>query len=239
LSNHEEGVLVLQGGGALGAYQAGVFEALHDAEIEPDWVAGISIGAINSALIAGNPPERRVSRLEEFWQLVSSAWPALTWFNDGPARSRLNEASAALVMLFGVPGFFTPRMPPAPFQPAGTPGAISYYDTTPLTETLDRLIDFDLLNSGRVRLSVGAVNVQTGNFTHFDSAISAWMSATSWRAAHCHLASLRSRSMVSTIGMAAWSRTPPCSTCSTSLLRDTAWRFRLICFLRAGNYPPP
>jgi NTE family protein len=170
LSNHEEGVLVLQGGGALGAYQAGVFEALHDAEIEPDWVAGISIGAINSALIAGNPPERRVSRLEEFWQLVSSAWPALTWFNDGPARSRLNEASAALVMLFGVPGFFTPRMPPAPFQPAGTPGAISYYDTTPLTETLDRLIDFDLLNSGRVRLSVGAVNVQTGNFTHFDSA---------------------------------------------------------------------
>ncbi|HEX3523735.1 MAG TPA: patatin-like phospholipase family protein, partial [Stellaceae bacterium] len=163
-------MLVLQGGGALGAYQAGVFEALHDAEIEPDWVAGISIGAINSALIAGNPPERRVSRLEEFWQLVSSAWPALTWFNDGPARSRLNEASAALVMLFGVPGFFTPRMPPAPFQPAGTPGAISYYDTTPLTETLDRLIDFDLLNSGRVRLSVGAVNVQTGNFTHFDSA---------------------------------------------------------------------
>jgi NTE family protein len=163
LSNQEEGVLVLQGGGALGAYQAGVFEALHDAEIRPDWVAGISIGAINSALIAGNPPERRVSRLKEFWHLVR-------WFNDGPAHSWLHEASATLVMLFGVPGFFAPRVPPAPFHPAGTPGAISYYDTTPLIGTLERLIDFDLLNSGPVRLSVGAVNVQTGNFTYFDSA---------------------------------------------------------------------
>src|SRR5277367_4500749 len=142
LSNQEEGVLVLQGGGALGAYQAGVFEALHDAEIKLDWVAGISIGAINSALIAGNSPERRVSRLKEFWQVVSSAWPALRWFNDGPARSRLHEASAALVMLFGVPGFFTPRVPPAPFYPAGTPGAIGYYDTRPLMGTLERLIDF-------------------------------------------------------------------------------------------------
>jgi NTE family protein len=162
-------VLVFQGGGALGAYQAGVFEALSDAEIEPDWVAGISIGAINSALIAGNPPERRVSRLKEFWELISSAWPALTWFDDGPARSRLNEASAALGMLFGAPGFFTPRVPPAPFQPAGTLGAISYYDMTPLSETLERLVDFDLLNSGPVRLSVGAVNVRTGDFTYFDS----------------------------------------------------------------------
>jgi NTE family protein len=133
-------------------------------------VAGISIGAINSALIAGNPPERRVSRLKEFWHLVSSAWPALRWFNDGPAHSWLHEASATLVMLFGVPGFFAPRVPPAPFHPAGTPGAISYYDTTPLIGTLERLIDFDLLNSGPVRLSVGAVNVQTGNFTYFDSA---------------------------------------------------------------------
>jgi NTE family protein len=171
LSNQEEGVLVLQRGGALGAYQAGVFEALHDAEIRPEWMAGISIGAINSALIAGNPPERRVSRLKEFWHLVSSAWPALRWFDDGPVpRSWLNEAGAALVMLFGVPGFFMPRVPLAPFHAAGTPGATSYYDTTPLKGTLERLIDFDLLNNGSVRLSVGAVNVQTGNFTYFDSA---------------------------------------------------------------------
>jgi NTE family protein len=171
LSNQEEGVLVLQGGGALGAYQAGVFEALHDAEIKPEWMAGISIGAINSALIAGNPPESRVSRLKEFWHLVSSAWPGLRWFDDGPVpRSWLNEAGAALVMLFGVPGFFMPRVPLAPFHAAGTPGATSYYDTTPLKGTLERLIDFDLLNNGSVRLSVGAVNVQTGNFTYFDSA---------------------------------------------------------------------
>jgi NTE family protein len=171
LSNQEEGVLVLQGGGALGAYQAGVFEALHDAEIRPEWMAGISIGAINSALIAGNPPERRVSRLKEFWHLVSSAWPALRWFDDGPVpRSWLNEAGAAVAMLFGVPGFFMPRVPLAPFHAAGTPGATSYYDTTPLKGTLERLIDFDLLNNGSVRLSVGAVNVQTGNFTYFDSA---------------------------------------------------------------------
>jgi NTE family protein len=171
LSNQEEGVLVLQGGGALGAYQAGVFEALHDAEIKPEWMAGISIGAINSALIAGNPPESRVSRLKEFWHLVSSAWPGLRWFDDGPVpRSWLNEAGAALVMLFGVPGFFMPRVPSAPFHAAGTPGATSYYDTTPLKGTLERLIDFDLLNNGSVRLSVGAVNVQTGNFTYFDSA---------------------------------------------------------------------
>jgi predicted acylesterase/phospholipase RssA len=111
LSNQEEGVLVLQGGGALGAYQAGVFEALYRSGIKLDWVAGISIGAINAALIAGNPPERRVSRLKEFWHLVSSAWPALRWCNNGAVRSWLNEASAALVMLFGVPGFFTPRLP--------------------------------------------------------------------------------------------------------------------------------
>ena len=109
LSNQEEAVLALQGGGALGAYQAGVFEALHDSEIKPEWVAGISIGAIGSAPIAGNPPERRISRLEAFWHWVSSAWPALRWFNDGPAWSRLNETSAALAMLLGVAGFFTPR----------------------------------------------------------------------------------------------------------------------------------
>jgi NTE family protein len=97
LSNQEESVLVLQGGGALGAYQAGVFEALHDAEIEPEWVAGISIGAINAALIAGNPRERRVARLEEFWHLVSSAWPALRWFNCRRRRSSLPARRKRLV----------------------------------------------------------------------------------------------------------------------------------------------
>jgi NTE family protein len=172
-ANREERVLVLQGGGALGAYQGGVFQALQEAQLESDWVAGISIGAINSALIAGNPPERRVSRLREFWETVSSALPGgVLSFDriDGMFRAPINEASAVHALLFGVPGFFTPRVPPPQLQPEGTMAAISYYDTTPLKATLQRLLDFDVLNGGRVRLSVGAVNVETGNFIYFDTA---------------------------------------------------------------------
>jgi NTE family protein len=166
----EETILVLQGGGALGAYQAGVFETLCAMYREPTWVAGISIGAINAALIAGNPPDLRVARLREFWRLLSSGLPSSTLATPASARESLNEASAAQVVLFGVPGFFAPRIPPAVWQPPGSPGAISYYDTAPLRRTLERLVDFDLLNSGTVRLSVGAVNVRTGNFAYFDSA---------------------------------------------------------------------
>ena len=166
----EDCILVLQGGGALGAYQAGVFEALSKVYREPNWVAGISIGAINAALIAGNPPSARVARLREFWEMVSSrlATPVLTATPD--AREALNEASATQVMLFGVPGFFAPRFPPAPFQPRGTLGAISYYDAAPLRQTLERLVDFERVNNGPTRLSVGAVNVRTGNFEYFDTA---------------------------------------------------------------------
>jgi NTE family protein len=167
---NEDCILVLQGGGALGAYQAGVFESLSQVYREPTWVAGISIGAINASLIAGNPASRRMTRLREFWDLVSSALPAPPLAeNTSAARERLNELSASQVMVFGVPGFFKPRFPPAPFQPPGTLPAISYYDTAPLKETLERLVDFDLINSGAVRLSVGAVNVRTGNFEYFDS----------------------------------------------------------------------
>ena len=169
----EECILVLQGGGALGAYQAGVFEAMADSWSEPDWVAGISIGAINAALIAGNPADRRVGRLHEFWDLVSSGHPmpaiaAMVPFLS--PREALNDISASQVMLFGVPGFFTPRIPPAPFQIRGTQAAISYYDTSRLQQTLERMVDFDLINSGAMRLSVGAVNVRNGNFEYFDSA---------------------------------------------------------------------
>jgi NTE family protein len=166
----EDCILVLQGGGALGAYQAGVFESLGKVYREPTWVAGISIGAINAALITGNSAPSRVAKLREFWDLVSSALPAPAIAASLQAREGLNEASASQVMLFGVPGFFKPRFPPAPFQPRGSLEAISYYDTTPLRETLERLVDFDRLNSGTVRLSVGAVNVRTGNFEYFDSA---------------------------------------------------------------------
>ena len=166
----EDCILVLQGGGALGAYQAGVFESLGKVYREPTWVAGISIGAINAALIAGNPAHTRVARLREFWELVSSSLAAPTCAQSIPAREGLNEASASQVMLFGVPGFFKPRFPPAPFQPRGSLEAISYYDTTPLKSTLERLVDFDRINSDSVRLSVGAVNVRNGNFEYFDSA---------------------------------------------------------------------
>jgi NTE family protein len=171
----DECILVLQGGGALGAYQAGVLEGLSGLGHGPNWVAGISIGAINAALIAGNPPERRIERLREFWEGITSFPFAAPDALPGAAgaihasRDLVNETNATIAMLFGVSGFFSPRVPAAPFQPPGTMGAISYYDTEPLRRTLDRLVDFELLNTGAIRLSVGAVNVRTGNFAYFDS----------------------------------------------------------------------
>lgn len=166
----EHCILVLQGGGSLGAYQAGVFESLAKACREPTWLAGISIGAINAALIAGSRAHQRVENLREFWNLVSSSNAVPPFGTCANARETLNNASAAQVMLFGVPGFFAPRFPPAPFQPRGTLAATSFYDCSQLQRTLERLVDFDLINSGPVRLSVGAVNVRTGNFEYFDSA---------------------------------------------------------------------
>ena len=165
----EKIVLVLQGGGALGAYQAGAYETLCEAGEIPTWVAGTSIGAVNGAIIAGNPPERRVQRLREFWERVSSrllAWPLS---NDDNLRRIFNETSAVLVAAGGAPGFFEPRIPPAVLMPQGTPEAISLYDTEPLRATLEELVDFDLLNSGAVRLSVGAVQVLSGNMKYFDT----------------------------------------------------------------------
>ena len=168
----EERILVLQGGGALGAYQAGVFETLVEAGEMPHWVAGISIGAINAALIAGNPPERRVQRLHEFWDTVTSTSSPLASpvAPSVEVRRALNEGNAMLGAVFGLPGFFVPRFPAAAFQLPGTPDALSIYDTRPLRATLEQLVDFDLLNSGSMRLSVGAVNVRTGNFAYFDTA---------------------------------------------------------------------
>jgi NTE family protein len=163
-------ILVLQGGGALGAYQAGVFEALVDEGVEPDWVAGISIGAVNCALVAGNEPRMRVPRLREFWELVSSTLPEPPFAAQGFQRTALNEMSATNALLFGVPGFFRPWVPPAAFQLPGTTPAISVYDTEPLRRTLERLVDFDRINAGPMRFAVGAVNVRTGDFAYFDSA---------------------------------------------------------------------
>ncbi|KTT23720.1 patatin-like phospholipase family protein [Pseudacidovorax intermedius] len=159
--------LVLQGGGALGAYQAGVYEALAHEHHDVDWVAGVSIGAINAALIAGNPPERRVAQLQAFWQLVSSApgqrLPA--WAGE---RRLLGEWSANAAIVAGIPGFFTPRMDPSLLLGSAAP-VLSYYDTTPLKATLERLVDFDRLNDSGMRFSVGAVNVRTGNSVYFDN----------------------------------------------------------------------
>lgn len=169
--------LLLQGGGALGAYQAGAYEALSRSGIEPSWLAGISIGAINAALIAGNPPRARVDRLRDFWEDLSASrialWPneihlPMTWGDD--ARRLLNQASANRAMLVGVPGFFEPRIPPPWLNPNGTPEATSFYDTKALGATLERWVDFDRINAKETRFSVGAVNVRTGNFVYFDNA---------------------------------------------------------------------
>jgi NTE family protein len=162
-------VLVLQGGGALGSYQAGAYQALGRHDFEPEWVAGISIGAINAAIIAGNPRDKRVERLREFWELASSPAPWQAMLPDNRAHSLFSEISAAMIAAFGVPGFFTPRLPPAQFWPSADPQSLSYYDTAPLRATLERLVDFDRINSGATRLSVGAVNIATGNFTYFDN----------------------------------------------------------------------
>jgi NTE family protein len=228
--------LLLQGGGALGAYQAGVYEALADAHLDPDWVAGISIGAINSALITGNPPETRLEKLRKFWELVTttplwgaagqlgakiepvcdlmdqaigsvasigatslmplsskppgqhadrlreswrniamdamSGWPSDLAFpaaRGDVARGLANQISARLALVRGAPGFFVPRIPVPWLQPTGSLEATSYYDSAPLKATLERLVDFDRINAGERRFSVGAVNVGTGNFVYFDN----------------------------------------------------------------------
>ena len=167
---HEHTVLVLQGGGALGAYQAGVYEGLAECGAAPDWVAGVSIGAINAALIAGNPPERRVERLREFWDRVSAQLPFIPPASMDSMRPMLDQMSTASAFLFGVPGFFSPRMVPPFLALDGSIGALSFYDTTPLKATLEELVDFAYLNrDGGVRLSLGAVDLRTGNSVYFDS----------------------------------------------------------------------
>jgi NTE family protein len=161
--------LVLQGGGALGAYQAGVYQALHEAGLEPDSIAGVSIGGINGAIIAGNPPDQRVKKLQEFWSSVTgrTIWH---YTPDGDlARKIRNSWSSTLTTLLGQPGFFEPNKFNAWLSPRGSVNAVSFYDTSPLKETLLRLVDFELLNHGPVRYAAGAVNVLSGNFAFFDS----------------------------------------------------------------------
>lgn len=160
-------VLVMQGGGALGAFQAGVYEAMHEAGIEPDWVVGTSIGAINGAIIAGNSPQDRLPRLRQFWEMVASgAASAAHWnaFGMGNLMHQLSTVS------HGIPGFFAPN--PAswfgPHTPLGV-GAAAYYSTAPLRRTLAELVDFGRVAAGGPRLTLGAVNVRSGRMRYFDS----------------------------------------------------------------------
>lgn len=170
--------LVLQGGGALGAYQAGVYEGLHEAGIRPNWVAGISIGALNAAIIAGSHESQRVDRLREFWETICAnpvEWPVNEGLTSGlpftmDLRSTHNIAAATRALLMGQSGFFKPRFPPPFLSMFSGDAATSFYDTAPLRDTLERLVDFDRLNSGDIRVSVGAVNIRCGNLVYFDTA---------------------------------------------------------------------
>lgn len=161
--------LVLQGGGALGAYQAGVFEVLSSTEYCPSWVAGVSIGAINAAIIVGNEPGDRVEKLREFWHRVSSGVVFPAPHHEQPGRNIFNWASAQYSATVGIKGFYRPR---TAYEISGTfsgKPALSLYDTSPLRVTLEELVDFRRINSKVQRLSVGAVDVRTGNSIYFDN----------------------------------------------------------------------
>jgi NTE family protein len=160
--------LMLQGGGALGAYHIGAYQALAEHDLHPDWVAGISIGAINAAIIAGNPPERRVDRLTALWEAIS--WPDLPKTVPLTGWQTLhNMASNAEALLFGQPNFFTPRPINPVLLPRIAPQEASFYDTAPMLFTLRRFADFSLINSRAIRLSLGATDIATGNLEFFDN----------------------------------------------------------------------
>ena len=164
-------VLVLQGGGALGAYQAGVYQALHEHGLSPDWVVGTSIGAINGALIAGNAPDRRVAALRDFWTGIGHA----DLYDMRQVSDELRQVNIWLSIVntycMGVPGFFTPRCAtPFAFNLPVPPEDASFYDTGQLTRTLAGLVDFDLLNRpDGTRLTVSAMHVGSGHLVDFDS----------------------------------------------------------------------
>lgn len=161
-------VLVLQGGGALGAYHIGAYQALCEAGYSPDWITGVSIGSINAAILAGTPPEQRLSRLETFWDTIArpSFWDS---FVPSALRRWYNAGSAMQALLFGQPGFSWPYFINPYLAPAGTPAATSFYDNTPLRLTVEEMTDFDLINAQQVRLSLGVTKVTTGNLVFFDN----------------------------------------------------------------------
>jgi len=165
-TDERQTVLVFQGGGALGAYQAGVYQALHESEIEPDWIIGTSIGAINASLIAGNEPEHRLERLQEFWRRMrrKELWNRSSW--PGAA----DTANYWTTVLGGIPGFFEPN-PLAFFGSHVRLGAeaAGFYSTAPLEKTLSELVDFSLIARCKPRLTIGAAHVRTSEMHYFDS----------------------------------------------------------------------
>ena len=178
LPPYERICLLLQGGGALGSYQAGVYQGLHEAGITPNCLSGISIGAFNTAIIAGNPVNKRIERLTEFWETICQpnfGFPSNPYFEESlsavsdTARQLYNAWHAASAITVGQRGFFEPRFPPPAFVTHSTPDTVSYYNTDKLKSTLERLCDFDRINSGEHYVAVGAVNVRTANFTYFDN----------------------------------------------------------------------
>jgi NTE family protein len=147
---------------------------LSEANLHPDWVAGISIGAINAALIAGNAPEQRVDKLRTFWEAVSRPPLGVPYFasfkiGDERFRNLVNQTRGLAILLFGAPNFFTPRLPSPFLHSIISPADLSFYDVGPLKNILERLVDFDRINDGATRFSVGAVNIKTGNFVYFDN----------------------------------------------------------------------
>jgi len=171
--------LVLQGGGGLGAYQAGVYEVLSEYDLSPNLISGISIGAINAAIIAGNAPKNRVAALQNFWETISQTpvptqGGSLIWDMLGRTlpsfRSCINTFYSGLALTFGQKGFFTPRIPPNFMQQNVPTTEASFYDTKELKTSLERFADFDRINSREIRVAVGAVNVNSGNFVYFDNA---------------------------------------------------------------------
>jgi NTE family protein len=169
----EDVTLVLGGGHALGAYQAGACEALHAAGLRPGRVVGSSTGAVTAAILAGNPPERRLERLRQYWDEAAQvgAWPGPVPLRAGALRELYNAAHVALALTFGRPSIYRSRLPGSWSFPPWAPGAVALHDHAPLRGTLERLVDFDLLDRpGAPRLSVGCVDVETGEEVWFDSA---------------------------------------------------------------------
>jgi NTE family protein len=225
--------LVLQGGGALGAYQAGVYERLLEAGVEPTWVAGISIGAINSAIIAGNARETgsRGCANSGNWSAASDAGaPASCWTGlplvdtRGPGSTSWRPAACSRR---ACPASSNRACRRRTLLPAS--GATSYYDTAPLRATLERLVDFDRINARETRLSVGAVNVRTGNFAYFDNATDASGPSTSWPAARCRPASMRSRSTASSYWDGGMVSNTPLEWVLSRAPGSTPWSSRSTC----------